>query len=71
MLGHLAILFHFRENASSVARQGSSLHGILQARILECVAISFSRGLPHPGIEPETPALRVASLPWTIAEALS
>ena len=27
---------------------GSSLHGILQARILEWVAISFSRGSPRP-----------------------
>ena len=27
---------------------GSSLHGILQARILECVAISFSRGSSRP-----------------------
>ena len=31
---------------------GSSVHGILQARILEWVAISFSRDLPDPGIEP-------------------
>ena len=31
---------------------GSSVQGIFQARILEWVAISFSRGLPHPGIEP-------------------
>ena len=30
----------------------SSVHGILQARILEWVAIASSRGLPHPGIEP-------------------
>ena len=29
---------------------GSSLHGILQARVLEWVAISFFRGLPNPGI---------------------
>ena len=28
---------------------GSSVHGILQARILEWVAISFSRDLPDPG----------------------
>ena len=28
------------------------IHGILQARILEWVAISFSRDLPNPGIEP-------------------
>ena len=27
---------------------GSSVHGIFQARILECVAISFSRGSSQP-----------------------
>ena len=37
---------------------GSSVHGILQAKILEWVAISFSRDLSNPGIEPESPALR-------------
>ena len=31
---------------------GSSVHGILQARIVEWVAIPFSRGSSHPGIEP-------------------
>ena len=31
---------------------GSSVHGILQARIVEWVAIPFSRDLPDPGIEP-------------------
>ena len=37
---------------------GSSIHGILQARILEWIAISFSRGdLPDPGIEPRSPTL--------------
>ena len=30
---------------------GSSVHGISQARILEWVVISFSRGLPDSGIE--------------------
>ena len=30
---------------------GSSVHGIFQTRILEWVAISFSRRLPDPGIE--------------------
>ena len=35
----------------------SSVHGIFQARILEWVAIAFSRDLPHPGIEPGFPAL--------------
>ena len=31
---------------------GSSLHGILQARILEWITMPFSRGSPDPGIEP-------------------
>ena len=35
---------------------GSSVHGILQARILEWVAISFSRDLPNPEIKPGSPA---------------
>ena len=30
---------------------GSSVHGILQARILEWVAMPSSRDLPNPGIE--------------------
>ena len=36
---------------------GFSVHGTFQARILECVAISFSGDLPGPGIEPVSPAL--------------
>ena len=36
---------------------GSSVHGILRERILEWVAISYSRGSPDPGIEPMSPAL--------------
>ena len=30
---------------------GSSVHGTLQARILEWVGTSFSRDLPDPGVE--------------------
>ena len=41
---------------------GSSVHGILQARRLEWVAISSSRDLPDPGLEPEA-ALQMESLP--------
>ena len=33
---------------------GSSVCGVLQARILEWIAISFSRELPDPGIEPSS-----------------
>ena len=36
---------------------GSSVHGILQARILQWVSISFSRGIPDPGIKLGSPAL--------------
>ena len=42
---------------------GSSIHGILQARILEWVAISFSRDHPNPGIKPGSPALQADALP--------
>ena len=38
---------------------GSSVHRISQVRILECVAISFSRDLPDSGIEPMSPALQI------------
>ena len=36
---------------------GSSVHEISQARILEQVAISFSRGSSDPGIKPVSPVL--------------
>ena len=42
---------------------GSSVNGILQARILEWVAVSFSGDLPNPGIEPKSPILQANSLP--------
>jgi len=38
---------------------GSSVHGISQARILEWIAISFSRDLSDPGIEPTSPLLQM------------
>ena len=46
----------------------SSVPGILQARILEWVAISFSRDLPDPGIKPVSPAWQADSLPWATRE---
>ena len=48
---------------------GSSVHGILQARILEWISIPFSRGSsqpedpPDPGMEHGSPALHADSLP--------
>ena len=44
---------------------GFSVHGIFQARILEWIAISFSRGSSWPGMEPTSlasPALQADSL---------
>ena len=41
---------------------GSSVHGILQARILEWVVVPFSRDLPNSETEPRSPALQADSL---------
>ena len=42
---------------------GSSVSGILQARILEWVAIPFSWGFPDLGIQLWSPTLQADSLP--------
>ena len=42
---------------------GSSVHGILQARILEWVAFPSSGDLLNPGIKPRSSALQADSLP--------
>ena len=42
---------------------GSFVHGILQAGILEWVAIPSPGDLPYPGLEPRSPALQADSLP--------
>ena len=42
---------------------GSSVQGILQARILEWIALPSSRGSSQPGIKLRSPALQVDSLP--------
>ena len=41
---------------------GSSVHGVLEARILEWVAIALSWRSPQPGLEPGSPALQADSL---------
>ena len=40
-----------------------TVHGILQAGILEWVAVPFSGDLPNPGIKPMSPTLQADSLP--------
>ena len=49
---------------------GSSVHVISQARILEWVVISFSRGSSNSGIEPTSPVLQADSLLLSSWEAL-
>ena len=41
----------------------STVHVILQARILEWAAFPFSRDLPNPRIKPRSPTLQADSLP--------
>ena len=50
-------------NPWTVSLPGSSLHGILQARILEWVAMPSSRGSFPPRNGTKSPALQVDSLP--------
>ena len=45
---------------------GSSVHGLLQARILEWGIMPFSRDLPFPGIKPKSPALQADSVPFEL-----
>ena len=40
-----------------------TVHGILQARILEWVAFPSPGDFPNPGIEPRSPVLQADSLP--------
>ena len=42
---------------------GSSVHGVLHARILEWIAVPFPEDPLYPGIEPGSPALQAGSLP--------
>ena len=50
-------------NSMDCSLPGSSIHGILQSRISEQIAIPFSWDLPDPGIEPMSHALQADSLP--------
>ena len=51
-------------NPMNCSLPGSSVHEILQARILEWVIIPFSGDLPNPGIKPVSPELQADSLPF-------
>ena len=47
-------------NPMDCSPPASSVHGILQARILEWVSFASPGDLPNPGIEPGSPALQGA-----------
>ena len=49
-------------DAMNCSPPDSSVHGILQARILERLALSSPGDLPDPGIEPGSPSLQADSL---------
>jgi len=50
-------------NPMDCSPPGSSVHGILQARILEWVAVPFSRGSSQPRDQTQSPTLQADSLP--------
>ena len=50
-------------NPTDCCLASSSFQEILQARIMEWVAIPVSRDLPNPGIKLRSPALQADSLP--------
>ena len=54
-------------NSRNCSLPGSSVHGILQTRILEWVTISFARGFSWPRDWPGSPTLQVDSLPFELA----
>ena len=61
-IGRLACMFsHFAmsnlRNHMDCSQPGSSVHGILQARILEWAVMRSSRESSQPEIEPTSPAL--------------
>ena len=59
-------------NSMDCSPPGSFVHGILQARILECIIIPFSRILPDQGSKPRSPAaLQGDSLSSEPSEKLS
>jgi len=47
-----------------------TVHGILQARILEWVAFLSPEDLPNPGIESRSPTLQEESLPAKLQDSL-
>ena len=58
-----SVISDFLQPHTPYSPPGSSVHGILQARILESVAIPFPGDLPYPETEPVCPPLQADFLP--------
>ena len=58
-------------NLMDCSPPGSSVHGTLQARIMEWVSMPSPGDLPHPGIKPGSPALQADSLPSELSGKLA
>ena len=60
-----AVLSHsvVSDSCNPMDCSSSSVHGILQARILEWVAMPTPGDLPNPGIKPRSPTMQADSLP--------
>ena len=56
-------MFSYSCDTRDYSPPGSSVHGILQARILEWVEFPSPGDLPNPGIKPGSPAFQADSLP--------
>ena len=65
ILCHFPFCFFYPSHPTDCNLPGSSVHGISQARILEWVAVSFSRDLPDPGIKPTSWVSSVSSFQHT------
>ena len=63
-------MFDLSQTHGLCSLPGSSVCGILQARILEWIAIPFSRDLPNQGFEPGSPALQADPLLFELQEEL-
>ena len=63
-VGHSVMSDSLQPHPMDCSMPGSSFPGILQARILEWVAIPFSTGSSQPRAEPRSPALQADSLPY-------
>ena len=57
-------------NPMACSPPGFSVHGILQARIVEWLPVPSPEELPNPGIEHWSPALQADSLPFELQESL-